>query len=57
MLRPAKYQNGLHAPEEYIYDQFGIQTVYLSEMTLGCACDDEMLNTAEGLLTQLLSAD
>lgn len=56
MLRPAKYQNGLHAPEEYIYDQFGIQTVYLREMTLGCACDDEMLNTAEGLLTQLLSA-
>jgi len=56
MLRTAKYLYGLHVPEEYIYDQFGVQTVYLARMTLGCACDDEMLELAQELLTRLLSA-
>ena len=56
MLRSAKYLYGIHIPEEYVYDQFGVQTVYLSNMTLGCACDDEMLKVAQERLTQLLSA-
>lgn len=56
MLRTAKYLYGIHVPEEYIYDCFAVQTVYLADMALGCACDDEVLALAQELLTRLLSA-
>jgi len=56
MDRIAKYQNGVHIPEEYAYEQFGVQAVYLAEMTLGCICDDPAMELAQELFARFLAA-
>ena len=56
MNRIAKYRNGVHIPEEYAYEQFGVQAVYLAEMTLGCICDDPAMELAQELFARFLAA-
>ena len=56
MARMAKYQNVIHIPEEYSYDTFGVQAVYLSGTEYSCACDDAMMTQAQELLAWLLAA-
>ena len=56
MTRSACYQSGVHIPEEYAYDQFGVQALYLTGTTLGCACDDAVLAKAQELFAQFLAA-
>lgn len=55
MARMAKYQNVIHIPEEYSYDIFGVQAVYLSGTELACAADDAMMTQAQELLARLLA--
>lgn len=56
MTRSARYQSGMHIPEEYAYDQFGVQVLYLSGTTLGCALDDATLAKAQELFALFLAA-
>lgn len=56
MSRVARYQAGVHIPEEYAYDRFGVQTLYLAGTSLGCACDDTVLAKAQELFAQFLAA-
>lgn len=56
MTRSARYQSGVHIPEEYAYDQFGVQALYLTGTSLGCACDDAILAKAQELFAQFLAA-
>ena len=44
-----------HIPEEYSYDSFGVQAVYLSGTELGCAYDDAIMTQAQELLARLLT--
>ena len=55
MARIAKYLNVIHIPEEYSYDSFGVQAVYLSGTELGCAYDDAIMTRAQELLARLLT--
>ena len=55
MARIAKYLNVIHIPEEYSYDSFGVQAVYLSGTELGCAYDDAIMTQAQELLARLLT--
>ncbi len=56
MPRSARYRAGIHIPEEYAYDSFGVQALYLSGTTLGCACDDAVLAKAQELFALFLAA-
>ena len=56
MTANARYQAGVHIPEEYAYDQFGVQALYLAGTSLGCACDDTILAKAQELFAQFLAA-
>ena len=56
MARSARYQAGVHIPEEYAYDKFGVQALYLTGTSLGCACDDAVLAKAQELFAQFLAS-
>ena len=56
MAQIARYQAGVHIPEEYAYDKFGVQALYLTGTSLGCACDDVILAKAQELFAQFLAA-
>ena len=56
MARSARYQAGVHIPEEYAYDKFGVQALYLAGTSLGCACDDAVLAKAQELFAQFLAS-
>ena len=56
MERSARYQGAsVYIPEEYAYDAFGVQAVYLSGTSLACALDDAMLAQAQELFAQFLA--
>ena len=55
MERSARYQTDIYIPEEYAYDHFGVQAVYLSGTSLGCALDDGMLAEAQELFARFLA--
>ena len=56
MTRSARYQSGVHIPEEYAYDRFGVQALYITGTSLGCAIDDTVLTKAQELFAQFLAA-
>lgn len=56
MPRSAHFQTSVYIPEEYAYDHFGVQAIYLSGTSLGCALDDTMLSKAQDLFIRFLSA-
>lgn len=55
MAHSARYQSSVYIPEEYAYESFGVQTVYLSGTSLGCALDDSLLEKAQELLGRFLN--
>lgn len=55
MGRMAKYLAGVHIPEEYAWETFGIQAVYLAGTSCGCACGSAEMARARELLELLLS--
>mgnify|MGYP004654283379 FL=1 len=55
MERSARWQTNVYIPEEYAHDSFGVQAVYLSGTSLGCALDDAMLSRAQELFAQFLA--
>lgn len=55
MARAAKYQNGVYIPEEFAFDQFQVQALYLSGTALGCAVDDTALIQAQALFARFLA--
>ena len=55
MNLPAKYQNGVHIPAEYAYEQFDVQAIYLAGTSFGCVCDDAAMDLAQELFAQLLA--
>ena len=55
MERSARYQTDVYIPEEYAYDHFGVQAVYLSGTSLGCALDGAMLAEAQELFARFLA--
>lgn len=55
MDRMAKNKAGIHIPEEYADQSFGVQAYYLSGTALGCACDGEIMDEARELLALLLA--
>lgn len=55
MARAAKYQNGVYIPEEFAFDQFQVQALYLSGTALGCAVDDAALTQAQALFARFLA--
>lgn len=56
MARSARYLTVVHIPEEYAYESFGVQAMYLTGTTLGCVYDDAVLAQAQELFEQLLAA-
>lgn len=56
MQRAARYQSEVYIPEEYAYDSFEVQAVYLTETSLGCALDRSILAGAQELLARFLAA-
>ena len=55
MTNPAKFQNGvIHVYEEYTYEQFGAQALYLSGTSYGLLYDDDMMDVALSLLSAFL---
>lgn len=56
MVRAARLQSSVYIPEEYAYEQFGVQAVYLSGTSLACVLDDTALAQAQALLTRFLTA-
>lgn len=56
MPRMAKYQGVIHIPEEYAYEVFGVEAVYLGDTDYACICDDSIMALAQQLLEQLLAA-
>ena len=55
MARPARYQAGVHVPETYAYQEFGVEAVYLSGTSYGVLCSDELRSRAEELFALFLS--
>ncbi len=56
MTRGARYQTCVYIPEEYAYDNFGVQAIYLTGTDLGCALDDTALAQAQALFARFLAA-
>lgn len=55
MGRMAKYLAGVHIPEEYAWETFGVQAVYLAGTSCGCACGSAEMARARELLELLLA--
>lgn len=56
MDHSTRYQTCVCIPEEYAYDNFGVQAVFLAGTDLGCALDDTALEQAQALFARFLSA-
>lgn len=56
MARGAQYQSCVHAPEEYTEEALGVHAVYLSGCTLGCVCDDAVMQSAQEVFAWLMRA-
>ena len=55
MSRPAKFQAVLHIPEEYAYDQFGAEALYITVNNYGVLVSEKYQRLADELLALMLA--
>ena len=56
MARSARYQNVLYIPVEYAWDTFGTSAVSLPGTSMGCICNEAIMEQAQEMFSWLMEA-